>query len=351
MSSKAKKMSCQKSNCKKKNQVSVFVFYEASVPKNKKIYMPPPPPSQGIDEIDQQALGGSYEILSKLGEGSYGIVFKAKYKSTGAYVAIKKIRLDTTGGEGIPPTTIREVTLLQELDHPNIVKLLEVVCVTHRVYLVFELLAEDLRHLISRLHKEKRVLSIETAREYTRQMLLALWYCHQNRVIHRDLKPGNVLVASPTAIKLADFGLARPLEQHIMTYTNEVVTLWYRPPELLLGEPHYTPAVDIWAVGLILAEMVNGRALLPGSSDMDQLTRTFKVFGTPTEKTWPGVSALKHFSTNLPMHAPMPLKSVVPGQDDNFYSFLNALLTVNPKERITVHEALQHPWISETSDL
>jgi serine/threonine protein kinase len=307
--------------------------------------------SSGMDDIDMQALGLSYEVLSKLGEGSYGIVFKAKLKATGAFVAIKKIRLDTTGGEGIPATTIREVTLLQELDHQHIVKLLEVVCVTHRVYLVFELLAEDLRHLISRLHKEKRVLSIETAREYTRQMLLALWYCHQNRVIHRDLKPGNVLVASPQCIKIADFGLARPLEQHVMTYTNEVVTLWYRPPELLLGEPHYSPAVDVWAVGCILAEMVNGKALLPGASDMDQLTRTFKIFGTPTEKTWPGVSALRHYSSNLPMHQPADLTQIVPGQDPKFYSFLKALLSVNPKERISVHDALQHPWISETSDL
>lgn len=307
--------------------------------------------SSGMDDIDAQALGQSYEVISKLGEGSYGIVFKAKYKATGALVAIKKIRLDTTGGEGIPATTIREVTLLQELDHQHIVKLLDVVCVTHRVYLIFELLAEDLRHLISRLHKEKRVLSIETAREYTRQMLLALWYCHQNRVIHRDLKPGNVLVASPQLIKIADFGLARPLEQHVMTYTNEVVTLWYRPPELLLGEPHYSPAVDVWAVGCILAEMVNGKALLPGSSDLDQLTRTFKIFGTPNERTWPGVSALRHYSPTLPQHQAADLTQIVPGQDPNFYSFLKALLTVNPKERISVHEALQHPWISETSDL
>ena len=310
-----------------------------------------PQSSQGMDDVDIKALGDAYEVMSKLGEGSYGIVFKARIKATGALVAIKKIRLDTTGGEGIPATTIREVTLLQELDHQHIVKLLDVVCVTHRVYLVFELLAEDLRHLISRLHKEKRVLSIETSREYTRQMLLALWYCHQNRVLHRDLKPGNVLVASPQLIKIADFGLARSLDQHVMTYTSEVVTLWYRPPELLLGEKHYTPAVDVWAVGLILAEMVNGKALLPGSSDLDQLTRTFKIFGTPTEKTWPGVSALKHYSTSLPMHNPVSLQQVVPGQDEKFYDFLGKLLSVNPKERISVHEALQHPWISETMDL
>jgi serine/threonine protein kinase len=333
-------------------------------------------------EKDDASVLAEYHIESQLGEGTYGVVFRARQRQTGALYAIKKLRLEGLG-EGVPATAVREITLLQDLSpHPNVVKLLQVISRRHRLYLVFELMSSDLRTFIQKLSSSGAprpsnntpwsVVPLEIAKHLTRQMLHALAYCHQNRIVHRDLKPGNVLVVdrlehangdanSATVVgpndprrftcKLADFGLARTFELPLVTYTNEVVTLWYRAPEILLGESHYTPAVDVWSVGCIVGEMLLGRPLFRGASQMDQLQKIFNVVGTPSEDSWQGVSLLKGFSTAA-TQIPRCKGHNVPQLfdftgDPDAGTFIASLLAPNPKDRPTAAEALALAWLTK----
>uniref|UniRef100_A0A8C2SPR2 cyclin-dependent kinase n=1 Tax=Coturnix japonica TaxID=93934 RepID=A0A8C2SPR2_COTJA len=148
------------------------------------------------------------------------------------------------------------------------------------------------------------------------QLLQGLAFCHAHRVLHRDLKPQNLLINADGAIKLADFGLARAFGVPVRTYTHEVVTLWYRAPEILLGCKYYSTAVDIWSLGCIFAEMVTRRALFPGDSEIDQLFRIFRTLGTPDEASWPGVTALPDYKPSFPKWARQDLGKVVPPLDE-----------------------------------
>ncbi|XP_077829053.1 cyclin-dependent kinase 3 isoform X5 [Macaca mulatta] len=188
-----------------------------------------------------------FQKVEKIGEGTYGVVYKAKNRETGQLVALKKIRLDLEM-EGVPSTAIREISLLKELKHPNIVQLLDVVHNERKLYLVFEFLSQDLKKYMDSTPDSELPLHLI-------KLLQGVSFCHSHRVIHRDLKPQNLLINELGAIKLADFGLARAFGVPLRTYTHEVVTLWYRAPEILLGSKFYTTAVDIWSIGCIFAEM------------------------------------------------------------------------------------------------
>ena len=306
------------------------------------------------DAVDAAALGSVFVLERKIGEGSYGVVFQAHFADGAAPVAIKRLRVEGLQ-EGVPATAIREITLLQEMIHPNIVRLLKVSCAHRRIYLVFELLAQDLRSFIGRLYKSPQrppaasVVPLPTIKSFTRQILDALWFCHQNRVVHRDIKPGNILVTHDgSCVKLADFGLARAFEVPLCTYTHEVVTLWYRAPEILLGEKRYTPAVDVWSVGCIVAEMTVGKPLFRGESEIDQLFKIFEVTGTPTEATWPGVTRMKEFSEKFPKWQPCDLKPAIPEDmcDVPTRQVIKWMLTADPKQRPTVSDLLNHPWFA-----
>lgn len=330
-----------------------------------------------LDAGDIAALGSNFKVTDVLGEGTYGVVFRAQSIATGALYAIKKLRLDGHA-EGIPATAIREITLLQDVGvHPNIVRLLQVICHNRRVYLVFELMTEDLRKFIYRYAKHRQaqlpnpheslvsvggsVVPLPVVRHLTRQMLHALWHCHQSRIIHRDLKPGNILIdesGSMPNCKLADFGLARTFELSLVTYTNEVVTLWYRAPEVLLGEHRYTPAVDIWAVGCIVGEMIIGKALFRGDAQLTQLQKIFSLTGVPTEATWPGVSTIggggKRGGDGSALQKMAGLGTVNQVhrlfefvKDPNVGSFVATLLALNPQDRATVSSALEHPFLKD----
>lgn len=337
--------------------------------------------SQGqLDSVDLSAIGQDFRVTDVLGEGTYGVVYRAQSKATGALYAIKKLRLDGHA-EGVPATAIREITLLQDVGvHPNIVRLLQVICRSRRVYLVFELMSEDLRKYIYRFAKHRQsqlpnpqdslisaggsVVPLPIVKHLTRQMIHALWHCHQSRIIHRDLKPGNILVdeanaALPTC-KLADFGLARTFELSLVTYTNEVVTLWYRAPEVLLGEHRYTPAVDMWAVGCIVGEMIVGKALFRGDAPLGQLQKIFALTGVPTDSTWPGVSTIGSSSGKPGAGAAILLQKMTGmgttnhlrrlfefAKDPNVGDFIASLLTLNPSDRATVSSALEHPFLKD----
>ena len=186
-----------------------------------------------------------YEFKSKLGEGTYGVVYKALHKPTGEYVALKKIKLEKEE-DGVPSTAIREISLLKGLSHPNVVELKEVLYTIDCLYLVFEYVEYDLKKYLRSL---KVPPSASSVKKMVYQIVQAIDYCHAHRVMHRDLKPQNILVDADGNIKLADFGLARAFGIPIKTLTHEVVTLWYRAPEILLCQRAYSIPVDSWSIG------------------------------------------------------------------------------------------------------
>jgi serine/threonine protein kinase len=214
-----------------------------------------------------------YEKMEKLGEGTYGVVYKARDKNTGEIVALKKIRLEKED-DGVPSTAIREISLLKGLKHPNIVELKEVIYSEDKLYLIFEYCDYDLKKYMRQVGGP---LPPQEVKSFTYQILQATAYCHAHRVMHRDLKPQNLLIDKSGNIKLADFGLARAFGLPVKTYTHEVVTLWYRAPEILLGQKQYSTPVDIWSIGCIFAEMAQRKALFAGDSEIDQIFKIFQV--------------------------------------------------------------------------
>jgi len=297
----------------------------------------------------------NYQKIEKIGEGTYGVVFKAKDRLTDQYVALKKIRLETET-EGVPSTAIREISLLKELEHPGVVQLFDVVHQDQKLFMVFEYLDKDLKKLMDDYAAANKHdagpgpgLPESLVRSYLRQLLEAISYCHRHRVLHRDLKPQNLLIDSTGLIKLADFGLARAFGVPVRTYTHEVVTLWYRAPEILLGSKFYSTSVDIWSIGCIFAEMLTRRPLFPGDSEIDQLFRIFRSLGTPTDESWPGVSSLPDYKPVFPRWKTQDIQQLLPLQlAPGGHDLLVRLLTYNPATRMSAKRALDHPYIAAT---
>jgi serine/threonine protein kinase len=280
----------------------------------------------------------SFQKLEKIGEGTYGVVYKAREKKTDRVVALKKIRLEGEN-EGIPATTIREVLLLKNLRHSTIIELSEVIYNNNKMYLVFEYLDLDLRKYLDQLYSEDRRIGDEALRRMCQQLLTAIEFCHSRNVFHRDLKPQNILIDGEGNIKLADFGLGRAAGIPLRTYTTEVVTLWYRPPELLLGCRYYDSSVDVWSAGCIMAEAVLLKPLFPGDSEIDQLFRIFKVLGTPDNERWPNVESFPNYKVEFPIWRPTGLEEILCG-DARLVGLIRRMLVYNPYERITAREAL-----------
>jgi len=281
-----------------------------------------------------------YEMQEKLGEGTYGVVYKARDRETGEIVALKKIRLDSED-EGVPATSIREICLLKDLQQAYIVRLHEVLYCKNRLYLVFEFVDFDLKKYIDSINGP---MSPKLVQSYLFQMLVALNFCHSRRVLHRDLKPQNLLIDKKGTLKLADFGLGRAFAVPLRSFTHEVVTLWYRAPEILLGGKLYATPVDMWSVGCIFAEMVTKNPLFPGDSEIDQLYRIFRVLGTPNEEVWPGVVDLPNYKTTFPHWRSTDIARSVPGLDANGCDLLSKMLAYDPAKRISAQAAMKHPY-------
>jgi len=296
---------------------------------------------QSLSEIGFGRLD-TYTKLDKLGEGTYATVYKGKSRLTDTLVALKEIRLEHE--EGAPCTAIREVSLLKDLKHANIVTLHDIVHTDKSLTLVFEYLERDLKQYMDDCGA---ILAMNNVKLFLFQMLRGLAYCHSRRVLHRDLKPQNLLINERGELKLADFGLARAKSVPTKTYSNEVVTLWYRPPDVLLGSTEYSTPIDMWGVGCIFYEMASGRPLFPGSTVEDELHLIFKVLGTPTENNWPGISRSEELAGyKFPSYQSESLVTKAPRLDTDGINLLTSFLLFEAKKRLPAREALKHPYFS-----
>ncbi|XP_066594574.1 cyclin-dependent kinase 1 [Prorops nasuta] len=283
--------------------------------------------------------------IEKIGEGTYGVVYKGKNKKTGDIVAMKKIRLENDD-EGVPSTAIREISLLKELKHPNIVRLIDVLMEEPRLYLIFEYLTMDLKKYMDSLGNGK-LMEPSTVKSYLFQITQAILFCHQRRVLHRDLKPQNLLINQQGIIKVADFGLGRAFGIPLRVYTHEVVTLWYRAPEILLGSDRYSCAIDIWSIGCIFAEMATKKPLFQGDSEIDQLFRIFRILKTPTEEIWPGCTKLTDYKATFPNWVTNHLKTQVKPLNEDGLDLLQEMLIYDPVRRISARAALKHSYFKD----
>jgi len=288
-----------------------------------------------------------YQKIEKVGEGTYGVVYKARDVKTNEIVAMKKIRLEAED-EGVPSTAIREISLLKELKDDNIVKLLDIVHADQKLYLVFEFLDNDLKRFMDTGNQNRTPITPALVKKFTYELTSGLLYCHAHRILHRDLKPQNLLIDARNNLKLADFGLARAFGIPMRTYTHEVVTLWYRAPEVLLGSRHYSTAIDMWSVGCIFAEMaMQGAPLFPGDSEIDQIFKIFRILGTPNEEVWPSVSTLPDYKPTFPQWSRQDLVKVVPPLDDTGIDLLKRTLTYDTSKRLSAKRALLHPYFAD----
>ncbi|RWS26547.1 hypothetical protein B4U80_06221, partial [Leptotrombidium deliense] len=293
-----------------------------------------------------------YEKLAKIGQGTFGEVFKARDKTTRKLVALKKILMDNEK-EGFPITALREIRILQLLKNENVVNLIEI-CRTKSsdtkgkatFYLVFEFCEHDLAGLLSNLNVK---FSLGEIKSVMKQLLNGLYFIHSNKILHRDMKAANILITKTGCLKLADFGLARAYSQQNKAnrYTNRVVTLWYRPPELLLGERNYGPPVDLWGAGCIMAELWTRSPLMQGSSEQNQLLLISQLCGSICPEVWPGVERLELFrSMELPKGLKRRLKDRLRThvKDSHALELVDRLLTLDPSKRSDADTLLNHDF-------
>ncbi|XP_023340935.1 cyclin-dependent kinase 7-like [Eurytemora carolleeae] len=286
-----------------------------------------------------------YEKIDFLGEGQFATVYKARDKENdGRIVAVKKIKLGSRAEakDGINRTALREIKLLQEVHHKNIIELVDVFGHKSNVSIVMDFMDTDLEVIIK---DTNIILSAANIKSYILQTLQGLEYLHANWILHRDLKPNNLLVDCKGCLKLGDFGLAKYFGSPNRQYTHVVVTRWYRAPELLFGAKNYGTGVDIWAVGCILAELLLRIPFLAGETDLDQLAKIFQALGTPTEESWPGLKALPDF-IQFKHHPGTPLQDIFTAAGDDLLQLMGQLLALCPLKRCDSSAALRTPYFS-----
>lgn len=304
------------------------------------------------EDIDQHVLK-KYEVGQRVGKGAYGIVWKVVEKRTRATVALKKI-FDAFQNSTDAQRTFREIMFLQELNvnnHENIIRLYNVLKADNDkdIYLVFQYMEINLHAVI-----RAKILEDVHKKYILYQICKALLYMHSGDLLHRDMKPSNVLLNSDCHVKLCDFGLARSVadtetrSQQVMT--DYVATRWYRAPEILLGSNKYTKGVDMWSIGCILAELLIGQPLFPGESTMNQLEKIINVCGDPTkDKETKKAIGSQFFETMLESVNKDDIKgfSQFENVDDDAQDLLKKLLIFNPDHRLSAKEALEHKYFSQ----
>lgn len=285
-----------------------------------------------------------YEKISFLGEGQFATVYKARDITNGMIVAVKKIKVGskTEAKDGINRTAIREIKILRDLDHPNVIGLLDIFGSRSNVSLVFDFMDTDLEIVIK---DPQIILTPSHIKAYTIMTLQGLEHLHSLWILHRDLKPNNLLINAEGVLKIGDFGLAKNYGSPNKVYSHQVVTRWYRAPELIFGATIYATGIDIWAVGCILAELLLRVPFLPGKTDLDQLSQIFKVLGAPDEEDWPHVSTLPHYVAFKPSPS-IPFHDIFTAAGDDLINVLSKMLALNPLKRCTCKEALEMPYFS-----
>ncbi|XP_074063032.1 cyclin-dependent kinase 20 isoform X2 [Macrotis lagotis] len=280
-----------------------------------------------------------YSILGRIGEGAHGIVFKAKHVETGEIVALKKVALRRLE-DGIPNQALREIKALQEIeDNQYVVKLKAVFPHGAGFVLAFEFMLSDLSEVI---RHGKQLLVPAQVKAYMQMLLKGVAFCHANNIVHRDLKPANLLISSSGQLKIADFGLARVFSHEgDRLYSHQVATRWYRAPELLYGARQYDEGVDLWAVGCILGELLNGSPLFPGENDIEQLCCVLQVLGTPSPQE---ITELPDYNKiSFKEQLPLPLDEVLPDASPQALKLLSSFLTYPPRHRIQADQVSPTP--------
>ncbi|XP_027016916.1 cyclin-dependent kinase 6 isoform X2 [Tachysurus fulvidraco] len=296
---------------------------------------------------DSKCENSNYEILAEIGQGAYGKVYKAReLGEKQRLVAVKKLNISTDPDEGIPQFMIREVALLRKIgyfNHPNVVKLLDVSAGLRKpgldLMLVFEYIDQDLSSFLSTVPEDG--LSRDKIKDIMQQLLKGLDFLHTNTVMHRDLKPCNVLLSSRGEVKIADFGLARIFSNRI-ALTPCVVTLWYRAPEVLLHSD-YMSSVDIWSAGCIFAELFLLKPLFQGYTEVQQLQKIFEVIGLPAKEDWPKESPIHYNPAWARRDTSTQLLPSLTTEENNL---LSQCLAFSPSQRISAYRALEHPFLA-----
>ncbi len=300
----------------------------------------------------------SYERLGRLDEGTYGIVWKAEDLVTKNVVALKQIKFDhNLRKEGFPMAALREIGVLLALSHENIVTVQEMVTGDDfdKVFMVMELMEMDLQKAMEKSGKSP--FPQAELKSMMHQILSATQHIHEKWIMHRDLKTSNILVHHTGKICLCDFGLARKYQLPLKAMTQTVITLWYRPVELLFGQNVYGPEVDMWSIGCIFGELLKKEAMMQGQGELDQIDKIFKMLGSPTDANWPGFTSLPNASIlrwknkgRPKIFETFPVNSFSGGQsylDSNGFDLLQGLLTLDPKKRLTADSALSHVYFKK----
>lgn len=290
--------------------------------------------------IPLPAVPTVYQKLAAVGEGTYGKVYKAISLITHQPVALKRIRMENEK-DGFPVTAMREIKLLQMLQHENVLRLVEMVVERGGVYMVLEYMEFDLTGLLA--HPEIK-FSPANIKSLSHQMLSGLSYLHHQSILHRDMKGSNILVNSRGELKLADFGLARVYaKKRREDYTNRVITLWYRSPELLMGETIYGPEVDMWSAGCIILELYTTKPIFQGSDELNQLEIIYGLLGTPTEAEWPSVKELPWYELVKPKEeiGSRFRTSFAKWLSPAALDLVEGLLFYDPSQRLLADSALQ----------
>ncbi|XP_042054957.1 probable serine/threonine-protein kinase At1g54610 [Salvia splendens] len=298
----------------------------------------------------------SFVKIDKIGQGTYSNVYKAKDAITGKVVALKKVRFDKLEPESVR-FMAREILILRRLDHPNVVKLqgLATSRMSCSLYLVFDYMEHDLAGLVASPGIKFTEPQVKC---YMNQLLSGLEHCHNRHVLHRDIKGSNLLIDDGGVLKIADFGLASTFDPNSkQPMTSRVVTLWYRPPELLLGATHYGEGIDLWSAGCILAELFAGKPIITGRTEVEQLHRIFKLCGSPSEEYWKK-SKLPHATTFKPQQSyKRCIRETFKDFPQSALSLIDTLLAIDPSERQTATAALKSefftakPYACEPSSL